>query len=56
MSGGCIGWQEEDSEGLGSHQAEGCLDLGPRGTDCKAPERQAGGQAGNTEGCFSLGS
>lgn len=23
---------------------------GPRGTDCKAPERRAGGQAGNTEG------
>lgn len=28
----------------------GCVGPGPRGTDCKAPERRAGGQAGNTEG------
>lgn len=36
-----------------SHQLRGCPGPGPRGTDCKAPERQAGGQAGNTEGCSS---
>lgn len=29
----------------------GCVGPGPQGTDCKAPERQAVGQAGNTEGC-----
>lgn len=48
-----VGLQEEVPESLESLQAERVCWSWPRGTDCKAPERQAEGQAGNTEGCSS---